>query len=191
MRAAAGAAGLRGRCQPISSLARRSRTRPRRPPVQAIWSSRTENSSTAAVRSAPRSRSGTAASPASAKRGTCPRCAHDRPRWTHRRARSVRRARALHASRRQPRLRGAPHRTGVLDRGAAGGDREAREVGPRGAFITCIGGWNHTQLAENRRPTKAELDAAAPKHGVYISGTGGGTGAITNSLGRAFFAAKG
>ena len=62
---------------------------------------------------------------------------------------------------------------------------------PAGAFITCIGGWNHTQLAENRRPTRAELDAAAPKHGVYISGTGGGTGAITNSVGRAFFAAKG
>jgi predicted amidohydrolase YtcJ len=62
---------------------------------------------------------------------------------------------------------------------------------PAGAFITCIGGWNHTQLAENRRPTKAELDAAAPKHGVYISGTGGGTGAITNSVGRAFFAARG
>src|SRR5688572_22217311 len=62
---------------------------------------------------------------------------------------------------------------------------------PPGAFITCIGGWNHTQLAEHRRPTKAELDAAAPKHGVYISGTGGGTGAITNSIGRTFFAARG
>ena len=54
---------------------------------------------------------------------------------------------------------------------------------PPGAFITCIGGWNHTQLSENRRPTKAELDAAAPGHAVYISGTGGGTGAIANSLG--------
>ena len=62
---------------------------------------------------------------------------------------------------------------------------------PPGEFITCIGGWNHTQLAENRRPTKAELDAAAPKHAVYISGTGGGTGAITNSLGREFFVSKG
>jgi predicted amidohydrolase YtcJ len=62
---------------------------------------------------------------------------------------------------------------------------------PPGAFITCIGGWNHAQLAENRRPTRAELDAAAPKHGVYISGTGGGTGAITNSVGRTFFAATG
>ena len=57
---------------------------------------------------------------------------------------------------------------------------------PAGAFITCIGGWNHTQLKENRRPTKAELDAAAPAHGIYISGTGGGTGAITNSVGAAF-----
>src|SRR5688572_32054726 len=62
---------------------------------------------------------------------------------------------------------------------------------PPGAVITCIGGWNHTQLAENRRPTKSDLDAAAPKHGVYISGTGGGTGAITNSVGRTFFAARG
>jgi len=62
---------------------------------------------------------------------------------------------------------------------------------PPGAFITCIGGWNHTQLKENRRPTKAELDAAAPAHGVYISGTGGGTGAITNSVGAKFFASRG
>jgi predicted amidohydrolase YtcJ len=62
---------------------------------------------------------------------------------------------------------------------------------PAGAFITCIGGWNHTQFTEARRPTKADLDEAAPKHAVYISGTGGGTGAITNSLGRAFFAARG
>lgn len=62
---------------------------------------------------------------------------------------------------------------------------------PAGQFITCIGGWNHTQFAESRRPTKSELDDAAPKHPVYISGTGGGTGAITNSLGQAFFAAKG
>jgi predicted amidohydrolase YtcJ len=62
---------------------------------------------------------------------------------------------------------------------------------PPGAFITCIGGWNHSQFAENRRPTKAELDAAAPRHAVYLSATGGGTGAVTNSAGAAFFAAKG
>jgi predicted amidohydrolase YtcJ len=68
--------------------------------------------------------------------------------------------------------------------------RRAASV-PPGAFITCIGGWNHTQFAENRRPTVAELDAAAPTHGIYISGTGGGTGALTNSVGRAFFATRG
>jgi len=68
--------------------------------------------------------------------------------------------------------------------------QRARSV-PPGQFITCIGGWNHTQFAEARRPTKAELDAAAPKHAVYVSGTGGGTGAMTNSAGRAFFAGKG
>ncbi|MEP7306828.1 MAG: amidohydrolase family protein [Acidobacteriota bacterium] len=62
---------------------------------------------------------------------------------------------------------------------------------PPGEFITCIGGWNHTQFAEARRPTKADLDAAAPRHAVYISGTGGGTGAVANSLGRSFLAAKG
>ena len=64
-------------------------------------------------------------------------------------------------------------------------------LAPPGEFITCIGGWNHTQFAESRRPTRAELDAAAPKHPVYISGTGGGTGAITNTLGQAFFVGKG
>jgi len=62
---------------------------------------------------------------------------------------------------------------------------------PPGAFITCIGGWNHTQLAERRRPTKAELDDAAPGHAVYLSGTGGGTGAITSSRGRTYFAQRG
>ncbi len=62
---------------------------------------------------------------------------------------------------------------------------------PPGQFITCIGGWNHTQFAEGRRPTKAELDAAAPKHALYLSGTGGGTGAITNSLGSTFLVSKG
>jgi predicted amidohydrolase YtcJ len=62
---------------------------------------------------------------------------------------------------------------------------------PPGEFITCIGGWNHTQFAEARRPTMADLDAAAPRHAVYISGTGGGTGTITSSLGRSFLTSKG
>jgi hypothetical protein len=62
---------------------------------------------------------------------------------------------------------------------------------PPGAFITCIGGWNHTQFAERRRPTRAELDEAAPTHAVYISGTGGGTGAIASGLARTFLEARG
>ena len=68
--------------------------------------------------------------------------------------------------------------------------RRAAEV-PPGEFITCIGGFNHNQLAEARPPTLAELDEAAPDHAVYLSATGGGTGAITNGRGRAFFEAQG
>ena len=62
---------------------------------------------------------------------------------------------------------------------------------PRGEFITCIGGWNHRQLAEARPPSRAELDEAAPDHAVYLSAAGGGTGAITNRLGMEFLAARG
>jgi len=62
---------------------------------------------------------------------------------------------------------------------------------PMGEFITCVGGWNQLQFAENRRPTKAELDDAAPDHPVYISATGGGTGAIANSLAETFLEANG
>jgi hypothetical protein len=61
---------------------------------------------------------------------------------------------------------------------------------PPGAFITCIGGWNHTQFAERRRPTRGELDDAAPDHAVYISGTGGGTGALANTRAARFFAER-
>src|SRR5258708_36619497 len=57
---------------------------------------------------------------------------------------------------------------------------------PVGEFITCVGGWNINGLAEKRLPTLAELDAAAPNHAVYLSTTGAG-GAVTNSVGRAFF----
>jgi predicted amidohydrolase YtcJ len=62
---------------------------------------------------------------------------------------------------------------------------------PAGEFITCIGGWNHNQLAERRAPTLAELDAAAPDHAVYLAATGGGTGAIANRRAAGFFTANG
>ncbi|HEY1287395.1 MAG TPA: amidohydrolase family protein [Burkholderiales bacterium] len=61
---------------------------------------------------------------------------------------------------------------------------------PQGDFITCVGGWNVNGLAEKRLPTLAELDQAAPQHGVYLSTTGAG-GAVTNSVGRAFFVSRG
>ena len=65
----------------------------------------------------------------------------------------------------------------------------AREV-PDGAFITAIGGLLPRQFAENRLPTLAELDAAAPRHPVYIHSSFNGP-AVTNTLGRRFFAGKG
>jgi predicted amidohydrolase YtcJ len=57
---------------------------------------------------------------------------------------------------------------------------------PDGAFVTAIGGLLPRQFAENRLPTLAELDAAAPRHPVYIQASFNGP-ATTNSLGRTFF----
>jgi predicted amidohydrolase YtcJ len=65
----------------------------------------------------------------------------------------------------------------------------AKEV-PEGAFITAIGGLQPRQFAENRLPTLAELDEAAPKHPVYIHTAFNGP-ATTNTLGRTFFESKG
>jgi predicted amidohydrolase YtcJ len=44
----------------------------------------------------------------------------------------------------------------------------AAKVKPAGAWIEVAGGWVPTQFAERRLPTRADLDAAAPKHPVYI-----------------------
>jgi predicted amidohydrolase YtcJ len=65
----------------------------------------------------------------------------------------------------------------------------ARNV-PPGEFITAMGGWVPEQFAENRLPTLAELDAAAPNHPVLVFQTFLGP-ATTNSLGKAFFESKG
>ena len=61
---------------------------------------------------------------------------------------------------------------------------------PAGHFITNIGGWNTNGLTEKRMPTLDELNKAAPNHPVYLSTTGTG-GAVTNSLGAAFFVSHG
>jgi predicted amidohydrolase YtcJ len=57
---------------------------------------------------------------------------------------------------------------------------------PAGAWITSLGGWTPGQLAENRMPTLAELDAAAPRHPVLVFTSFTGPSAA-NSLGKAFF----
>jgi predicted amidohydrolase YtcJ len=43
----------------------------------------------------------------------------------------------------------------------------ARQAKP-GAWIVVTGGWTEAQFAERRRPTQAELSAAAPDHPVYV-----------------------
>jgi predicted amidohydrolase YtcJ len=68
--------------------------------------------------------------------------------------------------------------------------RERARGVPEGAFITAIGGLMPRQFAENRLPTLAELDAAAPRHPVYIHTTFNGP-AVTNTLGKRFFESKG
>jgi predicted amidohydrolase YtcJ len=70
-------------------------------------------------------------------------------------------------------------------------DRVAQVGAAAGEFITCVGGWNRNGLAEKRLPTPAELDAAAPNNRVYLSETGGGGAAVTNTSGAAFFQSRG
>jgi predicted amidohydrolase YtcJ len=61
---------------------------------------------------------------------------------------------------------------------------------PAGAFITAMGGWTPAQFAENRLPTLAELDAAAPANPALVFNSFTGP-AATNTLGKTFFAGKG
>lgn len=45
--------------------------------------------------------------------------------------------------------------------------RRAAQVGP-GRWLAVVGGWHPCQFAEQRMPTRAELDAAAPDNPVYV-----------------------
>jgi imidazolonepropionase-like amidohydrolase len=45
---------------------------------------------------------------------------------------------------------------------ALGRIRKAAQTKPRGSWLIVAGGWNEQQFAERRRPTQAELEAAAP-----------------------------
>ncbi|MDE0005722.1 MAG: amidohydrolase family protein [Rhodospirillaceae bacterium] len=57
-------------------------------------------------------------------------------------------------------------------------------------FISIVDSWSPRQFAEQRRPTLAELDEAAPEHAVYMMGYPFGPG-VTNSIGKRFFEAAG
>jgi predicted amidohydrolase YtcJ len=57
---------------------------------------------------------------------------------------------------------------------------------PAGAWITAMGGWTPAQFAENRLPTLAELDAAAPNNPVLVYNSFLGP-AATNTLGKVYF----
>jgi predicted amidohydrolase YtcJ len=51
---------------------------------------------------------------------------------------------------------------------ALGRIREAAHAMKPGAWLIVAGGWNVQQFKENRRPTQAELMAAAPDNPVYV-----------------------
>src|SRR5258708_4463625 len=59
-----------------------------------------------------------------------------------------------------------------------------------GEFITAMGGWTPAQFAENRFPTLAELNVAAPVNPVLVFNSFTGP-AVANTLGRNFFISKG
>lgn len=44
----------------------------------------------------------------------------------------------------------------------------ASKAMPAGAWLIVAGGWNEQQFAERRRPTQAEIEAAAPGNPVYV-----------------------
>jgi predicted amidohydrolase YtcJ len=46
--------------------------------------------------------------------------------------------------------------------------RAAAVKAPKGSWLIVAGGWTERQFAEGRRPTQAELGAAAPDHLVYV-----------------------
>ena len=54
-----------------------------------------------------------------------------------------------------------------LDRRAGTHPTAAKSMKP-GAWLIVAGGWNEQQFAEKRRPTQAELEAAAPDNPVYV-----------------------
>jgi predicted amidohydrolase YtcJ len=46
--------------------------------------------------------------------------------------------------------------------------RAAAKTAPKGSWLIVAGGWTARQFKEDRRPTEAEIAAAAPDHHVYV-----------------------
>ena len=64
--------------------------------------------------------------------------------------------------------RGALDRRAHARRGARPPSRHGRDARPKGSWLVVAGGWTERQFAEDRRPTQAEIAAAAPDHHVYV-----------------------
>lgn len=67
--------------------------------------------------------------------------------------------------------------------------KRATTIAP-GDWITAVGGWSRTQLADNRLPTGAELDGAAPHNPVFVWERDGQP-AVVNALAARLLTAKG
>ena len=46
--------------------------------------------------------------------------------------------------------------------------RDAADALPAGGWLIVAGGWTELQFSERRRPTEAEIEAAAPNHRIYV-----------------------
>ncbi|MGP1678054.1 MAG: amidohydrolase family protein [Burkholderiales bacterium] len=46
--------------------------------------------------------------------------------------------------------------------------RAAAQTAPQGSWLVVAGGWTDRQFRDDRRPTQAEIAAAAPDHHVYV-----------------------
>ncbi|MDB5901957.1 MAG: TIM-barrel fold metal-dependent hydrolase, partial [Betaproteobacteria bacterium] len=46
--------------------------------------------------------------------------------------------------------------------------RSAAKLAPKGTWLVVAGGWTDRQFRQDRRPTQAEIAAAAPDHHVYV-----------------------
>jgi len=51
---------------------------------------------------------------------------------------------------------------------ALGRLRDKARSTPEGSWLVVAGGWTERQFAEDRRPSQAEIAAAAPRHHVYV-----------------------